>query len=309
MVLKEELKEYAKRCGADLVGISSMDRFEGAPKEMDPRYIFPDAKALIVMAFRIPRGYFRGIEEGTYFATYPSMGYGGINVIYAPIVLYQVCRFLEDEGYEAVPYPNMVWATSRDITYGRLREGWSRPVSKDRPAPDVFIHFRIAAFCAGLGEIGYSKLFLTPEFGPRQRFVAMLTDAPLEPDPIFEGKICDRCMLCAEECSAGAISKTETVKVEVASRELEWNKLDIAKCSYGYTGGIKETNPFLPEEIESDVGNDWRKLSPYPQCVGHNPATEGGRGCMRACMIHLEETGRIKNSFKNRFRKRKPWRL
>jgi len=29
--------------------------------------IFPDAKTCIVLAFRIPRGYFRGIEEGTYF--------------------------------------------------------------------------------------------------------------------------------------------------------------------------------------------------------------------------------------------------
>ena len=33
-----------------------MDRFEGAPKQWDPRYIFPDARAMIALAFRIPRG-------------------------------------------------------------------------------------------------------------------------------------------------------------------------------------------------------------------------------------------------------------
>jgi len=30
---------------------------------------------------------------------------------------------------------------------------------------------------------------------------------------------------------------------------------------------------------------------------------------MRECFIHLEQTGRIKNLFKNPFRKRKAWRL
>ena len=64
------VKEQAKALGADLCGIASMDRFEGAPKQADPRYIFPKAKSCIVLAFRIPRGYFRGIEEGTYFGAY-----------------------------------------------------------------------------------------------------------------------------------------------------------------------------------------------------------------------------------------------
>jgi len=53
--------------GADLVGIGDMSRFEGAPPQMDARYIFPEARAIIGLAFRIPRGYLRGIEEGTHF--------------------------------------------------------------------------------------------------------------------------------------------------------------------------------------------------------------------------------------------------
>ncbi|HOV21913.1 MAG TPA: (4Fe-4S)-binding protein, partial [bacterium] len=178
MITSEEVKEVGKRCGADLVGIASMDRFEGAPKQMDPRYINPDAKALIVFGFRIHRGLLRGIEEGTYFSGYTSMGYGGINTVFAPLVLRQVCNFIEDNGYESTAYPNPLVAVAVDIATGEFKKGWSRPVSPEKPAPDVFIHFRIAAFCAGLGEIGYSKVFLTPEFGPRQRFACILTDAP-----------------------------------------------------------------------------------------------------------------------------------
>ena len=320
MISSKEVKKCAKKCGADLVGIASMDRFEGAPREMDPRYIFPEAKALIVLGFRIPRGLFRGIEEGTYFGAYPSMGYGGINVIYAPIVLRELVCFIEDRGYEAVPYPNIYpgYDTNPiDPGTGELRKTAVRAVSPDKPAPDIFIHFRIAAFCAGLGEIGYSKMLLTPEFGPRQRVVLCLTDAPLKPDPIYSGPpICDRCMLCVKDCSGKAISSTETVKVKVAGRELEWGKLDVKRCSIAYTGGVKETSPFyiegydIEEEIKKplDEINRTRKYN-YGAVYDHNPAIEGARGCIRACMIHLEKEKRIKNLFKNPFRKRKPWIL
>ena len=50
---KDEIKALAKSLGADIVGITSMDRFEGAPKQMDPRYIMPEAKSMIVMGFRV----------------------------------------------------------------------------------------------------------------------------------------------------------------------------------------------------------------------------------------------------------------
>ena len=106
MLTAKKVKEYAKRCGADIVGIASMDRFEGAPKQFDPRYIFPDAKSMVVMGFRIFRGCLRGIEEGTFFVAYAGMGYAGINWVYQPVVLWNFCKMLEDEGYEAVPVPN-----------------------------------------------------------------------------------------------------------------------------------------------------------------------------------------------------------
>ncbi len=294
MITSKKVKEAVKKMGADLVGIASLDRFEGAPRQMDPRYINPEARALIVIATRIPRGTLRGIEEGTYFLSYSSMGYGGINRIYNPMILWQLTRYLEDEGYEATPIPNDYYDwPAIDYATGRVKENWSRPVAPERPAPDVFVHFRIAAFCAGLGEIGYSKVFLTPEFGPRQRFACLLTDAPLEPDPLYEGpKLCDRCLLCVKECTGQAISPAETVKVRIAGREVEWGKLDVDACTKAFAGSNKKYNPFTGE--------------PSPVVV-YSRALEGARGCIRACMIHLEKEGKIKNRFRNEFRRRKPW--
>ncbi len=41
MLTSDQVKQCARECGADLVGIGAMDRFEGAPMQYDPRYIFP----------------------------------------------------------------------------------------------------------------------------------------------------------------------------------------------------------------------------------------------------------------------------
>jgi len=318
-VLKsEDVKRFAKQCGADLVGIAPMDRFEGAPKQCDPRYIFPDAKAMIVMGFRIFRGCLRGIEEGTFYIPYASMGYAAINFVYMPMVMWNSCKMLEDEGYEAVPIPNNFPWTNTDSSgqnpeaTGLLRESWSRPVTPDRPAPDVFIHMRIAAFCAGLGEIGYSKMFLSPQFGPRQRLGAVLTDAPLEPDPLFEGGLCDRCMLCARDCTGDAISTEKTVKVTVAGRDLEWGEIDYKKCSRYFCGASKEHNPFnVSEKDEEGFAQPVSQGQRYkvPPTYNYGRALEGARGCIRACMVHLEEQGKLQNAFKHPFRRRKPWKL
>ncbi|PIZ17388.1 hypothetical protein COY52_04645 [Candidatus Desantisbacteria bacterium CG_4_10_14_0_8_um_filter_48_22] len=318
MLTAKKVKEYARKCGVDIVGIASMDRFEGAPKQFDPRYIFPDAKSMIVLGFRIFRGCLRGIEEGTFFIAYASMGYAGINWIYQPVVLWNFGKMLEDEGYEAVPIPNNFSWTNANSSgeepskTATMNPNWSRPVSPDKPAPDVFIQLRIAAVAAGLGEIGWSKMFLSPEFGPRQRLACVITDAPLEPDPLFKGGLCDKCMMCVKDCPVGAIPKDKTVKINLAGKEVEWADIDFKKCSRGFCGASKEHNPFMvsPEDetgFNQEVGKAQSyKVKPQYFC---GRALEGARGCIRACMIHLEEQGKLKNKFKEPFRRRKPWKL
>jgi len=188
----------------------------------------------------------------------------------------------------------------------------SQPVSPDKPAPNVFMHMRIAAFCAGLGQIGYSKMFLSPELGPRQRLAAIVTDAPLEPDPLFEGELCDKCMACINACSVQAMPKDKVVKIKVAGRDVEWADIDMGKCSVGFCGGGKSANPFMvtPEDEKQftqsvGIAQEYK----LPPMYFYARALEGAAGCIRACMIHLEQQGKLKNVFKERFRKEKPWRL
>ena len=62
---------------------------------------------MIVFGFRIPRGSLRGVEEGTHYLNYATMGYAALNSIYGPMVLWEMNRFMEDHGYEAVPMANV----------------------------------------------------------------------------------------------------------------------------------------------------------------------------------------------------------
>ena len=83
------------------------------------------------------------------------------------------------------------------------------------PVHELFYQFfsqRHAATRAGLGEFGFSNIVLTPEFGPRVRFVSIITEAELEPDPLITEKIClrEKCggrdgPICLRRCITGAL--------------------------------------------------------------------------------------------------------
>lgn len=328
MIDTKKLKKFAKACGADVIRVGSMDGWEGAPKQNDARYIFPDAKSIIGLAFRIPRGYLRGIEEGTFFSAYEFMGYSGLNWRYMPHVLRQIVCYIEDHGYEAVPIPNWDayaanWglSASKGASDYSPPEFYSKPVRDGNPRPDVFISFRIAAVISNLGEIGWSKNILTPEFGPRNRVAFIITEAPLDfDDPIPPGTLCDRCMLCCKNCPGNAIPKDKSQKITINGHEIEHCDLDLARCSNAYSGGIKKHNPFWNPEInlseneymdEYLSGKFYGSKGPISHLthVRNNPAIGGARGCIRACMIHLESQGKLKNKFEKPFRRRKEWIL
>ncbi len=312
----EAVKRQALALGADAVGIGSIDRWENAPIQMDPKQIMPECKSVIGMVFRVMRGSLRGVEEGTYFSNYSAMGYGGITYLYMPMVVIDLCKFIEDRGYEAVPMGHQ--SDWRGITNtGQLKPRYSRPVAEGRAAPDVMIHLRIAAYLCGLGEIGYSKVFLSPEFGPRNRVGVIMTDIELAPDPIYDGpELCNRCMACVEACPGDAISREKTVKVTLAGNEVEWGEVDCRACDIAFRGAqvvdrqIPKEDRYMDWPDENLAPGWWSPFYRKPRVLYNSgQAVCGARGCMRACMIQLEKRGVLRNRFKESFRRRKPWRV
>ncbi len=318
MITSQDIKAAAKRMGADIVGIGSIDRWSTAPIQMDPKQIMPNAKSVIAMGFRVMRGSLRGVEEGTYFSNYSAMGYGGITYLYMPMTVINLSKMIEDEGYEAVPMGHQSdWRAIDNVGY--MKEGFSRPVAPGKAAPDVMISLRIAGFLCGLGEIGYSKMLLTPEFGPRVRVGIIITDLELEPDLIIEpGTLCNKCMACVRECPGGCIPADRTIKENVGGYELEWADVDMHRCDWVFQGGaeVKEGEVGTYFNGKSKAWENKYKpsdINPFyhspPNLYNTGKAVCGAKGCTRACMVSLEKRGVLKNKFHSPFRTEKPWKV
>ena len=335
------IKDLAKRIGAggggvEVVGIAPISRFANAPERMHPKNIFPDCRSVISIVQPIPRSTYRGITEGTHWNNYTYYAYNRLNTIFRPMVTEELARFIEDHGYEAVPvYPGVAEQYSNTPD----------PVP-DRPAPEVQIQVRIAAMACGLGEIGWSKVFLHPVFGPRVRIGTILTDAPLEADPLIKpGTLCKRCMRCVPTCPGNAIPPRNGPKItiKIDDQEYSWGDVHMGRCTATHHGINYKASPFLKryfpgfnleitettmsEELAYKITHslglaNWGRNNPeFPGTQGYpyikQIATHcgylavcGAKGCIRGCMTFQEDTRNIEqHTFKTPVFPEKPWEL
>jgi epoxyqueuosine reductase len=293
--LTQRVREAALASGADLVGFAPIARFEHAPPELHPRTIFPPTRTVIAVAVRHLRGALAAVEEGTYWQAYNCDCYWYLNEIVAPKVLRAIVLCLEAEGWTGVPVHNP------------FHSQVGRKTRPDQPAgPDGLVSLRVVAVAAGLGELGHSKLLLTPQFGPRQRVFAVFTDAELEPTPLFEGEICDGCGACVRDCEACAIGQARDVTFTVEGRQFAHAAFDAQACGHVHRGDDPRFAPFW-----SGAEKDGEAPS-YYRFLDHRFRHRGicvGRGCLRACLDHLEKTGRIEAAFNTPLIRRERWKL
>ena len=98
--MKNKIIELAKKYDADIVGFAPADRFS---KDDAIFKIFPNVKTVVGLGFRVLRGIYRGVEEGTTYYQYTTMGVENLEETVMPLALINVSNFIEDEGYEAIP--------------------------------------------------------------------------------------------------------------------------------------------------------------------------------------------------------------
>ncbi len=305
--MKNEIILCAKKFDADLVGFAPASRF--SPDDAIFR-ILPEVKTVIGLGFRVLRGIYRGVEEGTTYYQYTTMGVENLEETVMPLALINVSNLIEEEGFIAVPQRknqlivNDESSTNPEVDYTDVVRGVTAENQVD---------FLDCAVKCGLGERSMIGSLLTPEFGPFIRYCFILTDAEIEPSELCEPSLCDKCGECIKACPGRAIADN--------------GSLDPWRCAVYYNGANGSKNPFMPPEAflgfdnRLDIINGTAEFDIegakdildniyfYPPAKHYYRTSICGRACDRACYIHLEEKGVLTKNFKRKFREGEDWRL
>jgi epoxyqueuosine reductase len=127
-------------------------------------------------------------------------------VIEAPTAVYyadyQRLNALLDEAAAALVAALRAAGHAADAVHATIYEDEYDRV-EDWGDAGVFAH-KTAATRAGMGWIGKTALFVSPELGPRVRLATVFTDARLAPGPAVTESGCGACRACVDACPAGA---------------------------------------------------------------------------------------------------------
>ncbi len=267
MLSKAKLEILARKSGIDLVAVAPAARFADVEPHRNPLTIFPQARSIIMCAQEIPRGVFRGIEEGTLW-TRPGR-------LIEPHYIYTLARHLEDLGKTAVPISPLA------------AERWPEGVvfRTGKVEPNVYPDLAYGAVACGLAEIGLCGFILTRQLGIRQALGMIITDLVLEADPLLEPSLCQGtdCGACAAACPLHAIDLNKVTEQTVCGVSFKVAAVNRQKCSYCPNGAFPDTTHAnaMPNRLAA--------------------------ACGRACLVQLEGSGQLERKYQTQFRRRPAW--
>ena len=157
MDLKDEIREKATKVGFDLFGVSDIEKVEELGPQPNrglksPSQVMQDAKSLLILGIVI-------WDEAMNLAMSNARP-GGV--------------------MEAGVYYNFYYEVTENRAWRLIR--WLRDEKNIKAIPTHKIHMKPAAMLAGLGFIGHNTQLVTEKYGPRVRFVGILTEAVVVTD-------------------------------------------------------------------------------------------------------------------------------
>jgi epoxyqueuosine reductase QueG len=187
MDLDCNLPEMVRALGADYYGVANLAGAAQFIRSQGGEQVarFPRA---VVMGIRLLDELVEMLEDHSDRAgasLYRHHSYDVVNAALDGMAL-RVANTLQREGFRALPIP----ASKR---------------ASDELIAGVFSH-KLAAHLAGLGWIGKSCLLVTPDHGPRVRWITVLTDAPLVPSGTPMRPRCGECTACVDICPVHAFT-------------------------------------------------------------------------------------------------------
>ncbi len=210
MGIEQKIKELALSLGADACGIAAADRFEGAPEGFHPRDIYSAFQSAVVFLKHMPKGLTRVSPRIAY------CHFSNLTLAQVDEISLALSREIEEMGGEAAPIPC-------DGPY----EYWDAERTEGRG----ILSMRHAAQLAGLGGIGKSALFLSPQYGSMVNIGVVLTNLALVSDPLIESPCVKSCRICMDNCPAHALDGVSANQLLCRAHTYENNARGFSVCN------------------------------------------------------------------------------
>ncbi len=266
--LTAAVKKLAYDLGADMVGIAPVSRFDGQARMIHPKAHLPEAKSVICFGIHHPDASVEWCGEPN--PNYPEAFQIGM-IPKLDTMCYRVAKMLEKEGFTTVAQPCS--------TYWRHRQ------YKDVPYEHAASFSHMAAFVAcGLGEYGYHGMVLSPEYGPRERIICIITSADLEPDPLYRGEpLCDKCKMCAKHCIGLNYEKEKLnvpnqIEFEIEGKKFSYLNINRWRCFYGEQAHLDTTK--LADLVHIDEEGIYEAIKTVPRVDNQGYMCRSFKYCM-----------------------------
>lgn len=196
-----------------MVGFASADDWDRPPfepwppQEFRPRAIFPGCRTVIVLGLPVTLPILETSPSIWYQELYKNLN------AQLDERAYQLSEMLNRLGHASAYAP---------------RDGYGT-VELLLDNPHAFFSHRHAAYLAGLGTFGLNNMLLTKEFGPRQRFVSVFTQAEIPSGKPMDKQLCVRCMRCVKACPVQAIGEVEYPRASIDKTRCTGRSIELKK--------------------------------------------------------------------------------
>lgn len=266
--LTAAVKKMAYELGADMVGIAPVSRFDGQPHMLHPKAHLPEAKSVICFGVHHPDASVEWCGEPN--PNFPEAFQIGM-IPKLDSMCYRIAKMLEAQGYPTIAQPT--------TTYWRHRK------YKDIPYEHAATFSHMAAFVAcGLGEYGFHGMVMSPEYGPRERIISIITSAELEPDPLYDGApLCDECKMCAKHCIGQnydeiKLNDPKYIEFEIEGKKFKYPNINRWRCFYGEQAHLDTTK--LADFVHMDEQKIYEAMETVPRVENHGYMCKSFKHCM-----------------------------
>ncbi len=254
MIKNAEIARFALQEGADLTGMVSVENLMKPHPWRPPEGVMPEVQSVIIFALKH--------SDGALDSPIMRNALMDTITIYHELcrIGYRLTRFLEKKGVRGVwihpAYP-VEWSLE---TRGLVGD----------------FSLRHAAVSAGMGFIGRNNLLVTPQFGPRVRLGAVLTNARLESKAQKMERKCKDCQVCIDQCPGKAISQ---------------DGVDLRRCTPFVAGpaSLGSMIKFITDLVDQPK-DEIKKMIKSPQFWNFHQALQIGSSvdcltCMSSCPL------------------------